>query len=211
MDEVVFLKGFSLSLSLIVAIGAQNAFIIKQAIAAREYIFIVCLLCFLCDVLLMSLGIFGIGEFLAKNLILSLAIAFCGIIFSLYYVSLSLKAVLHEHSALEIKNFDGQKSLTQTIILTLAVTLLNPQVYLDTIFLIGASAFTFNLNQKIIFLFGALCASLIWFFGLGYGVKKIRFLFLNPKIYKLVDLFVACVMLFVMWSLVEFCIENLYR
>lgn len=80
----IFLKGFLLSLSLIVAIGGQNAFIIKQGIT-RTYVFVVSGICFICDVILMGLGIFGVGEFLAKNKVLNLLIASAGILFVVYY------------------------------------------------------------------------------------------------------------------------------
>ncbi|ENZ0444004.1 LysE/ArgO family amino acid transporter [Campylobacter upsaliensis] len=86
-------KGFLLSLSLIVAIGAQNVFILRQALT-NHYIFIICLLCFLCDVILICVGIFGVGEIFAKNQILALILALCGVCFALYYAFLSLRAVL---------------------------------------------------------------------------------------------------------------------
>ncbi|WP_300692434.1 MULTISPECIES: LysE/ArgO family amino acid transporter [Helicobacter] len=93
----IFFKGFFLSLSLLIAIGAQNAFIIKQGIS-KNHIFVVSGICFFCDVVLMGFGIFGIGEFLAKNRILNLLIASVGILFVLYYGFLSLKSAFFAES-----------------------------------------------------------------------------------------------------------------
>lgn len=128
---LIFFKGFFLSLSLIVAIGAQNAFIIKQGIS-RNHIFVVSGICFICDVVLMGLGIFGVGEFLAKNRILNLSITIIGIAFVLYYGLVSLKSAFFVESH---PKFSQSNSLPfkKTILLTLAVTLLNLHVYLDTI------------------------------------------------------------------------------
>ncbi|WP_345790658.1 LysE/ArgO family amino acid transporter [Campylobacter vulpis] len=128
----VFFKGFLLSLSLIAAIGAQNAFILKQALS-NHYIFIVCSICFLCDVILMSVGIFGVGEIFAKNKILALILAFCGACFALYYAFLSLKAIFVSPMKIQLAK-EKLPSLKKVIILTLLVTLANPHVYLDTVF-----------------------------------------------------------------------------
>lgn len=94
-------KSFLLSLSLIVAIGAQNVFILRQALT-NHYIFIVCLLCFLCDVILICVGIFGVGEIFAKNQILALILALCGVCFALYYAFLSLRAVFANSIRLQL-------------------------------------------------------------------------------------------------------------
>lgn len=99
----IFFKGFFLSLSLLIAIGAQNAFIIKQGIS-KNHIFVVSGICFFCDVVLMGFGIFGIGEFLAKNRILNLLIASVGILFVLYYGFLSLKSAFLQNLTLNFYN-----------------------------------------------------------------------------------------------------------
>lgn len=196
---IVFFKGFLLSLSLIAVIGAQNAFVIKQAIS-KNHIFVVCGICFLCDAVLMNVGIFGVGEFLAKHRILNLSIAIIGILFVSSYGFLSLKSAIFSKSSFEIAK-QNKISLKKTIFLTLAITLLNPHVYLDTVFVIGASALTFSFNEKIIFAFGALSASFLWFFGLGYGAFKLSEVL--SKISRIVDGFIALVMFFITYSLVE--------
>ncbi|XGQ71512.1 LysE/ArgO family amino acid transporter [Campylobacter hepaticus] len=148
--SIVFLKGFLFALSLIVAIGAQNAFIIKQALLKR-YVFIICLLCFLSDIFLMGIGIFGVGEFLAKNKIFHFILALCGTVFTLFYAYISLKAALIKQVIKE-DEINNVNSLKKTIFLTLAFTYLNPQVYLDTILLVGAAALNFNIEEKIFLL-----------------------------------------------------------
>lgn len=201
---LTFFKGFFLSLSLIVAIGAQNAFIIKQGIS-QNHIFVVSGICFLCDVILMNLGIFGVGEFLAKNRILNLCITIIGIAFVLCYGFLSLKATLFAQSSFEMQQ-PNKLSLQKTIFLTLAVTLLNPHVYLDTIFIVGASALMLGFDEKIIFACGALIASFLWFFGLGYGALRLSRIL--SKIDRIVDGFIAIIMFFVAYSLIRFLIYN---
>ncbi|BEG57441.1 hypothetical protein NHP21005_11290 [Helicobacter sp. NHP21005] len=92
--------------------------------------------------------------------------------------------------------------LRKTILLTLAVTLLNPHVYLDTVFVIGASALMFSVEQKLLFALGALSASCLWFFGLGYGAFKLSQILI--KITRLLDLLIAAIMFFVAFSLMRY-------
>lgn len=196
----IFFKGFFLSLSLIVAIGAQNAFIIKQGIS-KNHIFVVSGICFFCDVVLMWLGVFGIGEFLAKNRILNLLLASVGILFVLYYGFVSLKSAFFTESHPKFSQ-SNSLPLKKTILLTLSVTLLNPHVYLDTVFVVGASALMFSFDEKIIFACGALAASFLWFFGLGYGALKLSRILI--KISKIIDILIAVIMFFVAFSLFRY-------
>ena len=202
-------KGFLLSLSLIAAIGAQNAFILKQALA-NQHIFIVCLLCFLCDVVLMSVGIFGVCGIFMQNQILALILAFCGVIFALYYAFLSLKAIF-SNSTLALLTKGKTLSLKRTIALTLLVTLANPHVYLDTVFLVGSAALNFSFDEKIFFAIGALSASFLWFFSLGYGAKFLSF-YINkkPNIIKIIDFFVCLIMCMVAHSLSLYILEKIH-
>lgn len=204
MSEFIFFKGFFLSLSLIVALGAQNIFILRQGIA-KNHIFTICTLCFVCDVILMNIGIFAVAGFLTQSKIFSLILAFCGIIFTLYYAFLSLKSVLKSHSK---TNLNSEISLTykKAIVLTLLVTLANPQVYLDTIFLVGAAALAFDFKEKILFSVGALSASFLWFYSLGYGAKILSS-YIKPNIARLIDIFVAFIMCMVAYFLFLYVLE----
>ncbi|HEC1560381.1 TPA: amino acid transporter [Campylobacter upsaliensis] len=199
-------KGFLLSLSLIVAIGAQNVFILRQALT-NHYIFIVCLLCFLCDVILICVGIFGVGEIFAKNQILALILAFCGVCFALYYAFLSLRAVFANSIKLQLAK-EKLPSLKKVITLTLFVTLANPHVYLDTVFLVGSAALNFSFDEKILFALGALSASFLWFFSLGYGAKFLSF-YIKPNFVKIIDLFVCFIMCMVAYSLILYILERI--
>ncbi|EPA2436173.1 LysE/ArgO family amino acid transporter [Campylobacter upsaliensis] len=199
-------KGFLLSLSLIVAIGAQNVFILRQALT-NHYIFIVCLLCFLCDVILICVGIFGVGEIFAKNQILALILALCGVCFALYYAFLSLRAVFANSIKLQLAK-ENPPPLKKVIISTLLVTLANPHVYLDTVFLVGSAALNFSFDEKILFALGALSASFLWFFSLGYGAKFLSS-YIKPNIVKIIDLFVCFIMCMVAYSLILYILERI--
>lgn len=201
--EIIFFKGFLLSLSLIVAIGAQNVYIIKQAML-KNHIFAVCLTCFLCDVILMFVGIFGVGEFLAKNRIFNLCIAILGSIFVFYYGVTALKSTFSKESVLKFSE-SNPISLKKAITLTLVVTLLNPHVYLDTVFVVGASALMFNIEEKIIFACGSLSASCLWFFSLGYSALKLSPLLV--KMARVIDGFIALIMFFIFFSLISYILS----
>lgn len=208
MQNLIFFKGFFLSLSLIVAIGAQNAFVLRQGIA-KNNIFYVCLVCFLCDFLLMFAGIFGVGEVIAKNKTINIIITVFGILFVGYYGILSLISAFSAKQSAKFSAENSRFSIKKSIILTLAVTLLNPHVYLDTVFVVGASALTFEFDEKIIFVLGCMSASLIWFFSLGFGAKKFSHILSKPTVSRFVDIFIAVVMFFVAWTLAKFILEML--
>ncbi|WP_304150065.1 LysE/ArgO family amino acid transporter, partial [Helicobacter bilis] len=150
------------------------------------------------------LGIFGVGEFLAKNKVLNLLIASAGILFVVYYGFISLKSAFFQDYGLQLST-SNPLSLKKTILLALAVTLLNPHVYLDTVFVIGASALTFSFEEKIIFAYGGLSASFLWFFGLGYGALKLSKVLI--KIAKIIDIFVAIIMFVIAFSLIRYIFD----
>lgn len=199
-----FSKGFLLSLGLTSSIGAQNLFVLQQGIA-RNYVFIAAFLCFLCDCILMSAGVFGIGEVLAKSKLFSLIIAIFGILFCLYYAFLQLKAFLSKENKLD--SIAQGKSLKSVILFTLAITLLNPQVYLDTIFLIGAASLA--VSSKLFFLFGALSASFLWFFTLAFGAQKLSKYLLDSRFQKALQIFSSLIMLTITFSLCTFILKHI--
>ncbi|AFI04536.1 LysE/ArgO family amino acid transporter [Helicobacter cetorum] len=176
---LVFLKGFSLALSLNAAIGAQTLFIIEQGIA-KNHVFLICLICFVCDIFLMSAGVFGVGSFLAKNPYVALILSLCGALFTGYYALMALLGLLKTFQAKKTQTF-RTLSLRKTLLFTLAVSLLNPQIYLEMVFLIGASALPFDNTNKLIFLIGALCSSLVWLVLLGNLSFRYGSILLNNK------------------------------
>ncbi|WP_258865024.1 LysE/ArgO family amino acid transporter [Helicobacter sp. MIT 14-3879] len=135
---------------------------------------------------------------------LNVSLALIGALFVLYYGLVSLKAALFAESSLKLSS-QHKPSMQKTLLLTLAVTFLNPHVYLDTVFVVGASALMFNFEEKIIFAFGALTASFLWFFGLGYGALRLSQVL--AKITRILDFFIALIMFFVFYSLIEYILR----
>ncbi|MWV63025.1 LysE family transporter [Helicobacter saguini] len=199
-----FFKGFLLTISLTASIGAQNLLLLKQCLLGK-YVFFTALIFFLSDCILISLGVFGIGEIFSKSKILSLIIAFCGIIFCLYYAILSFISFIKNENIQDNKK--AKTTLIKTLLFALAVTFLNPQVYLDTIFVIGAASL--SLDSKILFLCGALSASFAWFFSIALFAKALNKYLLNKKFSKFMDIFSIIIMLCVVYSLIVFVVKNL--
>jgi len=201
----IFIKGFFLTFSLIVAIGAQNAFVLKQALK-KEHIFYIVIICVLIDIILISLGVFGLGYIIEQNQFFLKLITIFGIIFLSIYGFISLYSSYKGKYLQEDKNHKT-KSLKQTIILLLIISLLNPHVYLDTVLLIGSigGAYT-SLNNKLTFLLGAFLASFTWFFLLGYATRYLIPLFKKKTTWRILDLFIAVVMFTLAYSLLEYLI-----
>ena len=183
--------GFFTGLSLILALGAQNIFVIEQGLK-KNYIFIVCLICSLSDLILIFLGIFlfnffenylsEIVEFILNILLL---------IFLIYFIFEKIKSNYQNVS------FDEQKtvlSFKSVIIKTLGFTYLNPHVYSDTVFFLGNFSKNYLLNQKISFGIGAAIASLLFFFALGYLSNYLSKYAKSEKIWKIINIFIICFM-----------------
>jgi len=201
----IFIKGFLISFSLIVAIGVQNAFVLKQALK-KEYIFYIVIICVLIDIILISLGVLGLGYIIEQNQFFLKLITIFGIIFLSIYGFISLYSSYKGKYLQEDKN-NKSKSLKQTLILLLTISLLNPHVYLDTVLLIGSIGGTYtSLNDKLIFLLGAFLASFSWFFLLGYATRYLIPLFKKKITWRILDLFIAVVMFTLAYSLLEYLI-----
>ncbi|TLD82696.1 amino acid transporter [Helicobacter sp. MIT 11-5569] len=204
----IFLQGFLIAFSLFAAIGAQNMFVIKQGIL-KNHIFFVCLTCILCDIVLVNIGVFGVGEFLAKNKIFSIILGISGTLFVFIYGILSLRSAFRANQSLVLTQMGHKTSLSKTIFQTLALTLINPHVYLDTILILGAVALPFNLEEKIMFSVGIISASCAWFLCLGFASHKASVLFKNPKSWIFLNTITALVMFFITYTLARFCLEQL--
>nr|WP_218563628.1 LysE/ArgO family amino acid transporter [Phocoenobacter uteri] len=203
----ILITGFLTSAMLIIAIGAQNAFILKNGIS-NNHIFTIASVCFLCDVILISIGVLGIGKLIIDSIIAKLGLSLLGALFLFCYGLSALKSACQNKSMRVIA--DKKKSTRKEMITaTLAVTLLNPHVYLDTIVIVGGIAANLNFTQKIYFLIGSLLGSLIWFFGLGYGSKKLTPLFAKPYMWKILDLVIAVIMFSISYQLVKFAYYSL--
>lgn len=190
----MIMKGALVSASLIAAIGAQNAFVLRQGLAGAHILAVV-LVCFICDVLLMALGIFGVGRFIEDRPILSAGVALAGAGFLLWYGARAFLSALHSDGSLQPAR-DGatSPSLASAVGATLGVTLLNPHVYLDTVVIVGGIAGTLSHTAKLQFLAGALLASFVWFFGLGFGARLLQPVFRSARAWRILDLAISLVM-----------------
>ena len=188
-----FLTGFFLGISLIVAIGAQNTFVLRQGILGK-HVFYVALFCALSDALLISIGIAGISYFLNNviNQISSLLFGFSALWLTGYGI-LRLKAVFKTDIMIEIKA-SKSKDLIPTISIAAILTFANPHVYLDTMILIGSISQQFIGYYKIAFAIGACLASFVFFFSLAYGAKLLEPIMHRQISWKILDGLIALIM-----------------
>ncbi|MCX6495971.1 MAG: LysE/ArgO family amino acid transporter [Rhodoluna sp.] len=184
------LPGFLTGLSLIVAIGAQNAFVLRQGLL-RKHVLPIVLICAISDATLIILGVLGLGALISALPWLLEVIRWVGVAFLVWYGSTSLKRFMKNESLKAAEA--GSGNLKQTVLTTLALTFLNPHVYLDTVIFIGGIANQFG-DQKWMFVIGAVTASFIWFFGLGFGASKASVVMSRPTFWKILDVFIAAVM-----------------
>ena len=198
------LQGFLVSGGLIIAIGAQNAFVLKQGLLKR-HTFWISFTCFLCDFILISLGVLGLGHLISQSPMASVALAFVGALFLLVYGARAFKSAYMGNSTLHIEpQAEDSGSAIKAVFATLAMTLLNPHVYLDTVVIIGGVAGTLALSEKWLFLLGAVFASALWFFGLGYGARLLIPLFKRPITWRILDSLIGIVMWLISFSLIKY-------
>lgn len=205
-----FLHGVFVTGSLIIAIGAQNAFVLKQGLL-KQHVFAVALVCFFCDVILFCLGVLGLGSFISQSPTASIALAFIGAIFLLVYGLRAWRSAYRGAASLQLGTVENSTSLTKTILLTLGVTLLNPHVYLDTVVIIGGIAGTLAWQDKISFLIGGLSVSAVWFFSLAYGSALLIPLFKKPITWRILDFVIGLIMLMIAWGLYQYGMTLLNR
>lgn len=185
------LAGFGFSLSLIIAIGAQNAFVLRQGLR-REHVLPVVLFCASSDAILIFFGIFGLGALLQLVPWLLGVIRWGGILFLIGYGIFALRRAFKP----EVLNTDegGSRTSLKLVMLSIAaITWLNPHVYLDTVMLMGSVATTYAENRWW-FGAGAASASFAWFFTLGFGARFLRPLFAKPLSWRILDVVIALIM-----------------
>jgi L-lysine exporter family protein LysE/ArgO len=188
-----FLTGFILGLSLILAIGAQNSFVLRQGLMGR-HVFAVALFCSLSDALLIVIGVASISIFLNDyvNLMSDWLFAVAAIWLACYGL-LRLKDVIKGNSALVVESASSN-GLTSTLSLLAVLTFANPHVYLDTVVLIGSVSQQFPGNIKVAYVLGASLASFVFFFSLAYGAKLLAPIMQKPVAWRLLDSLIAFVM-----------------
>jgi L-lysine exporter family protein LysE/ArgO len=187
-----FAKGFALSAALIVAIGAQNMFVLRQGLK-REHVGAIVLFCGTADAVLIAAGVAGLGALLGLVPGLTLALTLGGAVFLAWYGISALRRARHGEAMM----VTAQASLTlrSALASTAGFTFLNPHVYLDTVMLMGAVGATLPPPSRAVFVAGAAVASFSWFAALGYGARLLAPVFTRPLAWKLLDLAVGATML----------------
>ena len=186
------LAGFATAFTLIVVIGAQNAFVLRQGLL-REHVLWICLICATSDAILVTAGVAGMGTIVNAVPSALSVLTIAGAAFLIVYGALSLRRVFYPESLSAAKN--GRHSLKGAVLTCLALTWLNPHVYLDTVGLIGAISTSFTgQDARAAFAGGAIAASYTFFFALGYGARLLAPIFAKPGAWAALDAFIALIM-----------------
>ena len=187
-----YLAGLSMGLSLIVAIGAQNAFVLRQGLR-HEHVLWVALTCALSDAVLITVGVAGFGRMAVALPWLDPVMRYGGAAFLLAYGARSLRSALRGTGALEVSEGAVAGPLGRVLAACLAITWLNPHVYLDTVVLLGSVAAQFP-GSKVAFGAGAVTGSFLFFFALAYGAKRLRPVFARPVARRILEGVIAAIM-----------------
>ena len=194
-----YIAGFSLGLSLILAIGSQNAFVLKQGLK-KQHVFIVCAVCALSDAILIALGVAGFGAIVEQFPAIETIARYGGALFLTLYALLSFRSAFTSHHALNTTT-ETQSSLLKVVTMCLAFTWLNPHVYLDTVILLGSVSTQYQPDQ-LQFALGAMTGSFVFFFSLGYGARILAPVFKKPGAWKVLEFLIGIIMLSIALSLV---------
>ncbi len=185
-----FIAGLLLGLGLIIAIGAQNVFVLQQGLR-RSHVFAVCLTCALSDALLITIGVGGFQLVASQADWIEPVLTLGGALFLFAYGAISARRAIWPHASVKVGT--GEKQPLPAVLATcLALTFLNPHVYLDTVVLMGAVSTQYE--PRLAFGLGAVAASFVWFFALGYGAGRISHWFESPRTWRILDSFVALIM-----------------
>jgi L-lysine exporter family protein LysE/ArgO len=198
MDMTIYMTGLMMGLSLILAIGAQNAFVLRQGLR-REHVLAICLTCSLSDAALILLGVTSLGRIAAIMPWIEPAMRYAGAAFLFWYGARSLYSAVRSSEALTVEAEAGAR-FWPTLATCLALTWLNPHVYLDTVVLLGTISTRFP-DKELVFAAGAMTGSFLFFFSLGYGAAWLRPVFAKPVAWRILDLVIAAVMWLIAWKL----------
>jgi L-lysine exporter family protein LysE/ArgO len=197
---IAYLTGFFLGLSLIMAIGAQNAFVLRQGIL-KQHIFSIALFCSIADSMLITLGVLGISYFLNDFINANLKLIFgCSSLWLFAYGFLRLRSVFRSNSYI-IEDKSESQSLLSSLAIIGILTFINPHVYLDTLILIGSISQQFIEVNRIYFTLGACSASFIWFFGIAYGARILTPLMQKPIHWRTLDSIIALIIFVIAFNL----------
>lgn len=193
MNSSVFFQGMALCASLIMAIGAQNAFVLRQGIT-RQHLFVAAMTCVTCDMLLMSAGILGMGKMLQTLPQLEVWMALAGAAFVFWFGWQSLKKAFKPAALVMDANTQGVASAKGVILAALGFSILNPHAILDTVVLVGGIGAQQDPANQPMFLLGAVSFSGLWFFSLAFGASKLAPLFAKPLAWRVLDALIALMM-----------------
>ena len=205
---MALVEGMALGASLIIAIGAQNAYVIRQGIKG-EHVLAVAMVCAVVDMALISIGAAGVGTLIAQSPVLRSGAAWGGALFLCVFGVFSVRAAVlarpgvweqAEREAGKRGNSNG--SLKSAVIAAAAFSLLNPHVYLDTVVVLGGLAAQYEAEARMFFALGAMMASVLWFFGIGYGAKMVAPYFRTVTGTRVLESIVATIMFALATSLV---------
>jgi len=194
-SQPIFLQGLGMGASLIMPIGAQNAHVIRTGVAGRHVVLTVAT-CILIDATLIALGMSGFGALIERSPALLLAARWGGAAFLLWYGWRCLSSCWRGAAAPDAGD-TGQAAATaqRALGIVLAMSLLNPHVYLDTVVLLGAVGSSLAAGHRVSFAAGAMTASLLWFSALGLGARRCAFILARPAVWRAVEGFTGATML----------------
>lgn len=192
---------------MIIPIGAQNAYVLNQGIKRNHHL-TTATICSVLDMIFISLGIFGGGAILSQNEILLMSVTLGGIAFLSFYGLLSLKSAFKPESESESKGEIVARGRRTVILGALAVTVLNPHLYLDTVVILGSIGGQFEGHDRIAFALGTILASFVWFYTLSIGAAKLGPTLSKPKVKKNIDIAIAMMMFTIAYILASELIDK---
>lgn len=203
MSTTTYIEGLGLGASLIIAIGAQNAFVLRQGLQ-RRYVFVTAAFCSMCDAVLILFGVNGLGAIIQQAPALLAIATWGGVAFLLFYGLRSFRSAFRPDSLnADPTSLSEGTTVRATLLALLGFSLLNPHVYLDTVILLGGIGAGHPATERLSFILGASTASLLWFFGLAYGATLLAPAFRRPATWRVLDTLVGCVMWIIAAGLVR--------
>jgi L-lysine exporter family protein LysE/ArgO len=205
MNFWILLQGFGFGATMIIPIGAQNAYVLNQGIKRNHHLTAATICSFL-DIFFISLGIFGGGAILSQSELLLTFVTVGGIAFLTFYGLQSWKSAFTAQSE-ENATTTTARGRRAVILGTLAVTVLNPHLYLDTVVILGSIGGQFEGNDRLSFAIGTIMASFVWFYSLSIGAAKLAPTLSKPRVKQAIDIGVALMMFGIAIALTK----NLYQ
>lgn len=200
--QQVFLQGLGLGASLIMAIGAQNAHVIRTGVRGQHVLATVAT-CIVVDVVLIGLGIAGLGALVEASPLLTSVARYGGAAFLVWYGWRCWKSSLRGGASLSLSDGDKAQTLGRALATVLALSLLNPHVYLDTVVLLGAVGSSLAGDARLSFALGAMTASVLWFSALGLGAQRFATVLGRPSVWRAIEALTGSLMLVLAYLLLR--------